>query len=599
MAAKTKAVKARASVAPSFLYLRGRVFYFRLRLPKWLVCAGVAQEIRICLKTPYLAAAKKTACSLYVLTQQMLDHAKMEDKLTNVPAQIEKFRAYLREQVDAILAGTNKTPISTDQLQVRLDQFLQKKLVEDQEAVDLAPTAEFIAPDAAPQSFTIADVCEEEAKKIQTEIVSGENYDENFNNSIIQLIHQGVLQPEEISENNARVAVKEFMATKVKLNQILAARYKGDYTLERILCPNPARNTGANPIIDQGIPNQASALLLSQLIARYVETNLNDGKWEKRTVADHQNRVSTLLNIIGDKSISKITRDDIRLCRETLRKLPPNWKKLTAKSGMSPTEIIDQNGDGGVLTTKTVNTCIEAISSMFSWAIAEGLMTANVAKNLSLKDDQADIDKRDSLSAEDIKKIFFSNVYKRENFKKPSFYWVPLISLYTGMRLEEICQLHCEDVYKEDGIWLIDIKNESSDGLNDKILKNPNAIRKIPVHTELIERGFIEHLKSKKQAGDIRLFPELNKTDKSPKYGKQVGKFFTKLLRDNGIVGKKSFHSLRHSFSGYFKNLNMHTDMFRQVFGHEIEHLAARQYGDRFSPKQIYDELISKINFDS
>ena len=123
--------------------------------------------------------------------------------------------------------------------------------------------------------------------------------------------------------------------------------------------------------------------------------------------------------------------------------------------------------------------------------------------------------------------------------------------------------------------------------------------RKIPLHADLIERGLIEYLSSLRKNDIIRLIPELNKTEKSPKYGKQVGKFFTKLLNDNGISGKKSFHSLRHSFSDYFKKMNMHTDMFRQVFGHEIEHLAGRQYGDRFSPRQIYDELISKIDFDS
>ncbi|MBD5553113.1 MAG: hypothetical protein HDQ44_02125 [Desulfovibrio sp.] len=121
MAAKTKTVKPHASVAPSFLYLRGRVFYFRLRLPKWLVCAGVAQEIRICLKTPYLAIAKKSASTLYLHTQQMLDQARMEENNANIPEQVEKLKTYLREQVDAILGGANKTPISTDQLQARLD----------------------------------------------------------------------------------------------------------------------------------------------------------------------------------------------------------------------------------------------------------------------------------------------------------------------------------------------------------------------------------------------------------------------------------------------------------------------------------------------
>ncbi|MBD5553114.1 MAG: hypothetical protein HDQ44_02130, partial [Desulfovibrio sp.] len=163
------------------------------------------------------------------------------------------------------------------------------------------------------------------------------------------LVHQDILKPEEISEENVQIAVKAFMATNVKLNQILAARYKGDYTLEKILCPPAAPNSDARLENDRPSSDDAPEVLLSQLINRYVETNINDCKWEKRTVADHRNRVSTLLSIIGDKAITRITRDDIRQCRDMLRKLPPNWKKLLAKTSLSPADIIENNKKGDLL----------------------------------------------------------------------------------------------------------------------------------------------------------------------------------------------------------------------------------------------------------
>lgn len=152
-------------------------------------------------------------------------------------------------------------------------------------------------------------------------------------------------------------------------------------------------------------------------------------------------------------------------------------------------------------------------------------------------------------------------------------------------------------IYMEDGIYLFDIKKDSNDGINDKILKTSNAKRKIPLHKKLIELGLIAYRDNIAASGTPRLFPQLNKTDKSPKYGKQVGKSFSKLLKKKGISGIKSFHSLRHSFSNFFKKKNMHTDMFRQVFGHEQSSLTARQYGERFTPKEIYAELISKLDY--
>jgi hypothetical protein len=32
-------------------------------------------------------------------------------------------------------------------------------------------------------------------------------------------------------------------------------------------------------------------------------------------------------------------------------------------------------------------------------------------------------------------------------------FWLPLIAVFSGMRQEEICQLHVEDVRQADGIW--------------------------------------------------------------------------------------------------------------------------------------------------
>ena len=261
-------------------------------------------------------------------------------------------------------------------------------------------------------------------------------------------------------------------------------------------------------------------------------------------------------------------------------------------------EFIKQDRYGTTLSIKSINVIVEAISGMFGWAVREDFIVRNPAQGLGIKDTQPDVEKKPSLTNDDIKKIFFTGDYKKEAFKNPAYYWAPLIALYTGMRLEEICQLHCEDIYKEDGIFLIDIREESRDGLNNKILKTKNAKRKIPIHDDLIKFGLIVYRDAMIKEKQIRLFPLLNKTERSSKYGKQVGKAFSVLLKKKGISKGKSFHSLRHSFSHFFKVRNMHTDMFRQVFGHEIPNLAGRQYGDKFPTKQIYEELISKLCFD-
>jgi len=55
---------------------------------------------------------------------------------------------------------------------------------------------------------------------------------------------------------------------------------------------------------------------------------------------------------------------------------------------------------------------------------------------------------------------------------------------------------------------------------------------------------------------------------------------------------------LRHTFSDFYKKRHLQNDVFRQVFGHDIPELAAKQYGSKFSPKQCFDELISQIEYE-
>ncbi|MBD5416530.1 MAG: site-specific integrase [Desulfovibrio sp.] len=297
---------------------------------------------------------------------------------------------------------------------------------------------------------------------------------------------------------------------------------------------------------------------------------------------------------MGDIPLSEIDRNKIREFRDILRKLPPNRHKKEY-GNKTAQELIALNLKE-TLNIKTINVTMQAISGMFEWGIEEGYLETNPARNLSIKDNRQVIELREAFTEQEVRKIFFSGDYLSSAFKNPAYYWVPLIGLYTGMRLEEICQLHTRDIYQEDELWIIDINLDSNDGINDKILKSKNAIRKIPIHNDLVEFGFIKYCNDMKQNSN-RLFPLLNKTDKSPKYGKQVGKQFSNWIKNKGIFGKKSFHSLRHTFSDYFKKRNLQSDIFTQVFGHEQVRLSIKQYGSKFSVLQCYNEVISKLHW--
>lgn len=64
-----------------------------------------------------------------------------------------------------------------------------------------------------------------------------------------------------------------------------------------------------------------------------------------------------------------------------------------------------------------------------------------------------------------------------------------------------------------------------------------------------------------------------------------------------GNPGKKSFHSLRHTFADFYKLKGLQTDFFRQLYGHDIPELATKQYGSRFPMELQYAEVIEKLDY--
>jgi integrase len=65
-------------------------------------------------------------------------------------------------------------------------------------------------------------------------------------------------------------------------------------------------------------------------------------------------------------------------------------------------------------------------------------------------------EERKTFSTDDLKKLFESVEYQK-GFREPFQYWVPIIGLYTGARLEEICRLRVESFNVVDGINVIQI----------------------------------------------------------------------------------------------------------------------------------------------
>lgn len=186
-------------------------------------------------------------------------------------------------------------------------------------------------------------------------------------------------------------------------------------------------------------------------------------------------------------------------------------------------------------------------------------------------------------------------------------YWLPLMGLLTGARINELSQLYLDDVVQsESGVWYFDFNFNQPDKIkadaqeDDKSLKTVNAIRVIPMHDALVRLGLPEYASELRKAGYSRLFPEL-RHDKIKGYGKPAGSWFNERFLGNqlGIErnGKKVFHSFRHNFLTALERLNISEGVRAMLAGHLRGNTES---GTRYSKDRNAEELkvsIDQLNF--
>lgn len=178
----------------------------------------------------------------------------------------------------------------------------------------------------------------------------------------------------------------------------------------------------------------------------------------------------------------------------------------------------------------------------------------------------------------------------------PSRKWVPLIGLYTGMRIEEICQLAPADLRQESykdstgkrkDVYVFYVTDEGE----GQGLKNAASRRRIPVHKELVRRGFIKYAQA--QTG-TRLFPDLHAQIGS-RESAQFSRWFGACLRKRwGITDKrKTFHSFRHTFKDLLREHGVPEDVSDALSGH-TNGSVARNYGGAYYPLRPLVEALDK-----
>ena len=170
-----------------------------------------------------------------------------------------------------------------------------------------------------------------------------------------------------------------------------------------------------------------------------------------------------------------------------------------------------------------------------------------------------------------------------------------LISLYSGIRIGELCALQWKDVdFKNNKLTIsktiqrIYIKDKDNN-ISKIIVSTPktkNANREIPIN-----KDFLEILKKLKSEKDNYILSNTSKYVEPRTYRK----YFNKVLRELKIK-QFNFHSLRHTFATNCISLGCDYKTVSELLGHANVNITLNLYvHPRYSQKKKCIDLISKI----
>lgn len=308
-----------------------------------------------------------------------------------------------------------------------------------------------------------------------------------------------------------------------------------------------------------------------------------------------RSRIEHFTEIMGDMSLGELDREVVKDYVSRMQKMPGNLYLMRRKYKISDTRMLIERAlaDGQpVMSRDAIGRHIESLGSMFKWAKKVRYLLDNPAENVLAQRRVMvrEQDRRDLFTEDEQLRIFSTdwfktgagtpNQYGRYTSFRPFHYWLPLLALYVGGRINELCQLYLADIrVDKNGVAYIDFNLDAPDKMmdeealagGDKSLKTVNAIRQVPLHPRLIELGLLEYVDALKAAGYDRLFPEL-KHNKIKGYRAAASKWFNEnyfgkvlgFTRD----GKKTFHSLRHTFINAVDKYETNERTIAQLVGH-------------------------------
>jgi integrase len=313
-------------------------------------------------------------------------------------------------------------------------------------------------------------------------------------------------------------------------------------------------------------------------------------KVKKRSASaerEFKHAISRFKELHGDLAVTQITRRHAREFREALQ-LIPKRRAGNVKDAALPELVEWASGhpDAERISEATVNKLLGGVQAVLVWArdngmIPEEMPWADPFSNMRLEVPRST---RQSWEPSELQALFGSPVFTQGARPKAgrgeAAFWLPLLALYTGARLNELAPLTVRDVKSDEatGLHYFTVIEDLESG---RSVKTEGSVRAVPIHPELIRIGILEFVAHRRaEDGDCaRLFPLLTPGPNGG-FGEAFSQWFGRYKRNVGITNPDSvFHSFRHGFKDALRAAGVSEDVNDALTGHSGRNAVARGYG--------------------
>lgn len=303
-----------------------------------------------------------------------------------------------------------------------------------------------------------------------------------------------------------------------------------------------------------------------------------------QTLAQTKASIDLFIKAVGDRPMHTYGGADGQVYWNALRQLPSDHHKLgRGDENRTIDEVIERGKREAkdTLALRSLQRHKNVLEAFMAYANRLGHADDKVLKITEgwkmPKKKVAANKQRPLWRAEDLQRLFASPIWRGSKSEvrqdQPGHiiirnwkFWVPLLGLFQGARLEEICQLRAEDIRSQEGVWIMDIHDRDGNKL-----KNVQSRRLLPLHPDILKMGFVRYVRETAPQPKDRIFRDLTAGGPDAKLSHYPTRWFGTLRQRLGIPDGVDFHSFRHNATSGLLSAGVPVPVVGLILGHLTE----------------------------